>query len=179
MSKHYERRSICLEDLIYNADGTIQQHPFWSKNAAQLGTLNPYRRVEAETIAYSEGLKTETTTEWERNISWDKGKKIADRLHLSSINNGDYLKVQGVDFMSGASSVDVNVASLNGGKIEIHTDKLDGPLLAIIDIKTSGEGDLWRTVTTPVKKMKGVHDLYFVFKGEKELFYFDWWKFNQ
>jgi hypothetical protein len=87
--------------------------------------------------------------------------------------------VQGVDFMSGASSVDVNVASLNGGKIEIHTDKLDGPLLAIIDIKTSGEGDIWRTVTTPVKKMKGVHDLYFVFKGEKELFYFDWWKFNQ
>jgi hypothetical protein len=148
MSKHYERRSICLEDLIYNVDGTIQQHPFWSKNAAQLGTLNPYQRTEAETIAYSEGLKTETTTEWERNISWDKGKKIADRLHLSSINNGDYLKVQGVDFMSGASSVDVNVASLNGGKIEIHTDKLDGPLLAIIDIKTSGEGDLWRTVTT-------------------------------
>ena len=179
MSKHYERRSICLEDLIYNADGTIQQHPFWSKNAAQLGTLNPYRRVEAETIAYSEGLKTETTTEWERNISWDKGKKIADRLHLSSINNGDYFKVQGVDFSSGASSVDVNVASLNGGKIEIRTDKLDGPLLAIIDIKTSGKGDKWRTVTTPVKKMKGVHDLYFVFKGEKELFYFDWWKFNQ
>ena len=179
MSKHYERRSICLEDLIYNADGTIQQHPFWSKNAAQLGTLNPYRRVEAETIAYSEGLKTETTTEWERNISWDKGKKIADRLHLSSINNGDYFKVQGVDFSSGASSVDVNVASLNGGKIEIRTDKLDGPLLAIIDIKTSGEGDLWRTVTTPVKKVKGLHDLYFIFKGEKELFYFDWWKFNQ
>ncbi len=178
MSKHYERRSICLENLTYNADGTIQKLPFWSKNAAQIGTLNPFIRTEAETMAYSEGLKTATVTEWERNVSWNKGKKIADRLYVNSINNGDYLKVQGVDFSTGATSVDLNVASLHGGKIEIRVDKIDGPKLAIINIKTSGEGDNWKTITSPVKKIKGVHDLYFIFRGEKELFYFDWWKFN-
>ncbi len=179
MSKHYERRSICLEELIFNADGTIQKHPFWSKNVTQLAMLNPYNRTGAETMAFSEGLKTDLITEWERNGSWNKGKKIADRLFVTSINNGDYIKVQGVDFSRGASSVDVSVASLYGGKIEIRTDKIDGPLMGTINVNTSGEGDLWKTVTTQVKNIKGVHDLFFVFRGEKDLFNFDWWKFNE
>jgi len=179
MKRHYERRSICIENITYNADGTIQKLPFWSVTGVkQLGTLNPYNCTQAETIAYSEGLKTEFATEWERNTSWDKGRKIADRLFVTSINNGDYLKVQGVNFSKGATSVDVNVASLNGGKIEIHTDKIDGPMLTIININTSGEEDIWKTVTSPVKNIRGLHDLYFVFRGEKELFYFDWWRFN-
>ncbi|EHQ28868.1 glycoside hydrolase family 43 protein [Mucilaginibacter paludis] len=180
MAKHYERRSICVEKISFNADGTIQKLPFWSvEGVKQLGKLNPYNRVEAETIAYSEGLKTDKVTEWERNIAWDKGKKIADRVFVSSINNGDYLKVQGVNFSLGVSSVDVSVAALYGGKMEIHTDRIDGPLLGVVNVKNSGEGDIWRTTQTPVKQVNGTHDLYFVFKGDKDLFYFDWWRFNK
>ncbi|MFL9843574.1 glycoside hydrolase family 43 protein [Flavobacterium rhizosphaerae] len=177
MSKHYERRSICVEELVYNTDGTINKLPFWSKNVKQKGTLNPYNRVEAETIAYSEGLKTEKSTEWERNISWNKGKKVADRLIVTSINNGDYLMVKGADFSRGATSVNVSVASLHGGKIEIHTDAIDGPILVTIDINASGEGDIWKSVSAPVDNIKGVHDLFFIFKGEKDLFKLDWWQF--
>jgi arabinoxylan arabinofuranohydrolase len=180
MSKHYERRSICLENIRYNADGSIQKLPFWSTTGVtQLGTWNPYNRTEAETMAYSEGLKTASATERERNVPWNKGKKITDKIVVTSVNNGDYMKIQGVDFATGATSVDMNVASLNGGKIEIHVDQLDGPTLVNIDINTSGEGDLWKTISTPIKKIKGVHDLYFIFKGEKELFHIDWWRFNK
>jgi hypothetical protein len=169
-----------LEKLSFNADGTIQKLPFWSTTGVQqIGTLNPYRRIEAETIAFSEGLKTEKETEWERNIPWNKGKKIADRIFVTSINNGDYSKVQGVDFSNGASSVDVNVASLHGGKMEIHVDKINGPVIGIVNVTTSAEGDVFKTITTPVKKLSGVHDLYFVFRGEKDLFNFDWWQFHQ
>jgi arabinoxylan arabinofuranohydrolase len=179
MAKHYERRSICVEKMTYNPDGSIQKLPWWStKGVQQLGTLNPYVKTEAETIAFSEGIKTETSTEWERNASWNKGRKIATRMFVTSIHSGDYLKVRGVDFSKGATFVEVSIASLNGGKIEIHTDRIDGPIMGTIDIKTSGEGDIWKTVTAPVKNTKGVHDLYFVFKGEKELFNFDWWKFQ-
>ena len=179
MSKHYERRSICVENLTYNEDGTIQKLPFWSTTGVkQLGTINPYNRNEAEAMAYSEGLKTSMVTEWERNVSWNKGKKVADRYFVTSINNGDYIKIQGVDFSKGSKSVDVNVASLYGGAIEIHTDKIDGPLLGVIQVTTSGEGDLWKTVTAPVKNVLGVHDLYFVFSGKKDLFNLDWWKIN-
>jgi hypothetical protein len=177
MSKHYERRSICVENMTYNDDGSIQKVQWWSiKGAQQIGALNPYIKNEAETMAYSEGLKTEFATEWERNIAWDKGRKIADRLFVTSIHNGDYIKVQGVDFSKGATSIDVSVASLYGGKIEIHTGKIDGPILGTININTSGEGDIWKTVSAPVNNIKGVHDLFFVFRGEKDLFNFDWWK---
>jgi arabinoxylan arabinofuranohydrolase len=179
MSKHYERRSICLEQLTYNADGTIHMLPFWSTTGVkQIGSLNPYNRIEAETMAYSEGVKTDMVTEWERNVSWNRGKKITDRVFVTSIHNGDFTKVQGVDFSKGASTVDVSVASLRGGKIEIHTDKVDGPVLATINVTTSGEGDNWKTITTPVENIQGVYDLYFVFKGEKDLFNIDWWKFS-
>jgi arabinoxylan arabinofuranohydrolase len=179
MSKHYERRSICIEKMTYNPDGTIQKVPWWSESGAQqIENLNPYLTNEAETMAFSEGLKTEFVTEWERNISWNKGKKIADRLFVTSIHNGDYIKVQSVDFSNGATSVDVSVASLYGGKIEIHTDKIDGSILGTINVNASGEGDIWKTVSAPVNNIKGVHDLFFVFSGEKDLFNFDWWRFS-
>ena len=179
MSKHYERRSICVGKMGYNNDGSIQKVPWWdTKSVIQVGTLNPYIRNEAETIAFSEGLKTESATEWERNISWDKGKKIADRLFVTNIHNGDYIEVKGVEFSKGVTSVDLKVASLYGGKLEIHTDKIDGPILATAIVNTSGEGDIWKTVTAPVRDTKGIHDLYFVFRGEKDLFNFDWWQFN-
>ncbi len=180
MTKHYERRSICLENMNYNPDGTIQKLPFWSTTGVkQLGTLNPYIRVEAETMAFSEGLKTKLETEWERNIPWDKGEIVAERLFVSSIHNGDYLKVKGVDFSDGVNSVDVSVASLFGGKIEIHIDKIDGPILGTVSIKSTGEGDGWKTISTQVENIKGAHDLFFVFRGEKDLFNFDWWHFNK
>lgn len=180
VSKHNERRSVCVEKILYNADGTIQKLPFWSTTGVkQLGTLNPYHKVEAETIAFSEGVKTAAATEWERNIPWDKGKKIADRIFVTSIHNGDYIKVQGVDFSKGASSVNASIAALYGGKIEIHSDKINGPLLGIINVNDSGKGDSWETFSAPVKNVKGIHDLYFVFKGEKDLFNFDYWQFNK
>jgi arabinoxylan arabinofuranohydrolase len=179
LSKKNERRSICVAKMKYNADGSIIKLPWWAETVnQQIGALNPYIKNETETMAFSEGLKTEFATEWERNIPWDKGKKIADRLFVTSIHNGDYIKVQGVDFSKGAASVDVSVASLYGGKIEIHTDKINGPISGTINVNTSGEGDVWKMVTTQVKNIKGVHDLFFVFKGEKDLFNFDWWKFN-
>jgi len=179
MSKHYERRSICVEQMTYKDDGTIQKVPWWStRGAPQIGTLNPYIKNEAETMAYSEGLKTEFVTEWERNIPWDKGEKVADRLIVTSINNGDFIKVQGVDFSKGTTSIDVSVASLYGGGIEIHIDKIDGPVLGTVDVNNSGEGDIWKTISTPVKNINGAHDVFFVFKGEKDLFNFDWWKFS-
>jgi hypothetical protein len=180
MSKHYEKRSVCLEKINCNADGTIQKLPFWSTTGVkQLGTLNPYNRVEAETIAFSEGVKTDQATEWERNIPWDKGKKIADRIFVTSIHNGDYVKVKGGDFSNGASFIKAGIAALYGGKMEIHADKINGALLGTITVNASGEGDSWKTVSTPVKNVKGIHDIFFVFKGEKDLFNFDWWQFNK
>jgi arabinoxylan arabinofuranohydrolase len=178
-SKFYERRSVDMDEMSYNPDGTIQNRHYWSNDGPeQVEALNPFRRVEAETMAWSEGVKTMFETEWEGDFDWARGKKIADRLFVTSIHNGDYIIVKGVDFSKGAKSVEVNVASLFGGKIELRIDKMDGPIIATVDVNTTREGGIWRTFTAPVKKVSGIHDLYFIFKGEKDLFDFDWWRFN-
>lgn len=178
--KFYERRSTDMDEMVYNPDGTIQNRTYWSVDGPQqIGSLNPFKRVEAETMADSEGVKTMFETEWEGSFEWARGKKIADRLFVVSINHGDYLMVKGVDFSTGAKSVEVSAASIYGGKIEIHTDKIDGPVIAVVDINTAREGGLWKTFTAPVRNVKGVHDLYFVFRGERDLFNFDWWKFSK
>ena len=164
---HRERRSICLEKITYNADGTIQKLPFWSaEGTAQLGTLNPYIRTEAETIAWESGVKTD--------------KDSVAGVYVTDINNGGYIKVRGADFGDGAKKFEANVASATGGgDIEIHLDSLKGALLGTCKIKITGDGHKWGTQKWPVKKVKGVHDIYFVFKGaDGPLFNFNWWKFK-
>ena len=177
--KFYERRSVDMDEMIYNPDGTIQNRTYFTvEGPQQVGRLNPFLRVEAETMAWSEGVKTSSETEWEGDFDWARGKKIADRLFVTSIQNGDYLMVRGVDFATGAKSVDVSVSPMYGGKIEIRTGKIDGPLIATIDIASSRESGIWSTFTAPVKSVSGIHDLYFLFIGEKDLFHFDWWRFS-
>lgn len=178
LAAHYERRSVCVEKLNFNADGSIQKLPFWTaeSGATQIETLNPYKRVEAETMAFSEGLKTQKTNIWEKSDIWNRGKKLGDRIFITSVNNGDYIKVQGVNFSKGCSSIDVSVASQYGGTIELRLDQINGKLIGKVEVKTSGEGDLWRTLTASLQQVSGVHDLFFVFKGEKDLMNFDWWQ---
>jgi len=179
-SKFYERRSVDLDEMVYNLDGTIQNRHYWSdEGPEQVGKLNPFKRVEAETMAWSEGVKTRFETEWEGDFEWARGKKIADRLFVTSIHNGDYIMVKGADFSEGAESIEISAASLYGGKIEIHIDKIDGPIIATVDVNTSRENGIWRNFTASVKNnIKGVHDLFFVFRGEKDLFNLDWWVFK-
>lgn len=178
--KFYERRSVDMDEMEYNFDGTIKNRHYWSdEGPAQVGTINPFKRVEAETMAWSEGVKTTFETEWEGDFEWARGKKIADRLFVTSIHNGDYILVKGVDFSNGAKSVEVSVASLYGGKIEIRTDKIEGSIISVVDVNTAREGGVWRSIIAPAMNIEGVHDVYFIFRGEKDLFNFDWWKFSK
>lgn len=178
--KFYERRSVDMDEMVFNADGTIQNRAYWSvEGPAQVGTLNPFNRVEAETMAWSEGVKTHFETEWTGDFDWDRGTKIDDHLFVTSINNGDYILVRGVDFGSGAKTVEANVSPIYGGKIEVRVDKLDGPVIATINVDSSREAGYWKSFSAPVDDVNGVHDVYFIFKGDKDLFNFDWWKFNR
>jgi hypothetical protein len=164
---HHERRSVCVEEFKYNPDGTISEVPWWSKNGVQqIGTLNPFIRTEAATIAWESGVKTK--------------KSSSNNIYVTDINNGDYIKVRGVDFGKGAKSFEASVASASrGGKIEIHEDSITGILLGVCPVKTNGGWQDWRVQSCKVKNAKGIHDLYFVFRdGQSNLFNFRWWKFN-
>ncbi len=162
--KHHERRSICVDEFTYNPDGTIPELPWWQKKGIEpVGTLNPFKRTEAETINWTEGVKTINDT-------------ILGGVYVTEINNGDYIRVRNVDFGKGAKKFEAGVAALAGGCIEIRVDEKDGELLGTLDVTGDERG--WITQSIKVKQTEGAHDVYFVFKGgEGDLFNFDWWKF--
>ena len=162
-----ERRSVAVEKLTYNPDGTIPKLPFWSKTGPdQLESLNPYLQTEAETIAWAWDVKTETCSE--------------GGMDVTAIENGDSIKVKGVDFGAGATSLDVRVASAgSGGNIEVHLDSLTGKLVGTCAVSGSGGAQTWVTKSCAISGASSVHDLYFVFTGGTgSLFNFNWWKFH-
>lgn len=171
-STHRERRSINLARMTYNADGTIAEVPWWSKEGVpQVGTLNPYVRTEAETIAWSKGLKTERC---------DSGG-----MDVTSIQSGDFIKVKGVDFGAGATSFDARVASAgSGGTIELRLDSQTGTPVGTCAVTGTGGAQRWATTSCAVSGASGVHDLFLVFTGgtgsggTASLFNFDWWIFH-
>jgi arabinoxylan arabinofuranohydrolase len=159
-------RSVCVEEFRYNNDGTIPRISPTAKGVKPIGHLNPYTRVEAETIAWQQGIETATSPE--------------AGTYVTAIDPGDYLKVRSVDFRRGGKSLEVNVASIgNGGHIELRLDSLSGPLLGTCTITETGGVESWVTQSTSVKKAKGIHDVYFVFnRGEGDSFHVNWWRFK-
>ena len=165
--KHHERRSICIEEFNYKPDGTIPKLPWWSETGVKpAGVLNPYKRTEAETIAWSQGVTT---------------AKGTNGMYVTNIENGDYIKLQAADFGNGAKKFEANLAGgAHNGVIEIHLDSPTGTLLGSLQIKSTKGASKWSIRSCKVTKQTGVHDVYFVFKGVgNTLFDFDWWKFSQ
>jgi len=166
-------RAVAVEEFQYNADGTIPTILPTREGVQQpLGTLNPRQRVEAETMAFSHGLKSE-----QQASDSPKGYEV----YLSEIHNGDWMKVRNVDFGAEApAEVKLRMASgLRGGTVELHLDSLGGEKIAEVQVTGTGGWEQWQSFTAPVSaNATGVHDLYFAFRGRKgpKLFNFDCWQ---
>jgi arabinoxylan arabinofuranohydrolase len=161
------KRSVCIEPFKFNADGSIPLIlPTKEGVTESVSNLNPYKRVEAETIAWEEGIET----------AHDEKTGV----FVTDIHKGDYIKVRSVDFGKGAKSFEASVASATkGGSIEIHADSQTGTLLGTCNVKSTGGTTNWAIQSCKVNKAKGVHDIYSLFKGEGgDLFNFDWWQLS-
>lgn len=163
-------RSVAIEEFKFNADGTFPViHPA-DNGVEPVGTLSPYGRVEAETMAFSKGVKSDTNSK--------------TGVYVSEIHEGDYIKLRAVDFGATApQSFEVSVASaLRGGTIEVWADSVGVTKIAEVKVSGTGGWEEWQTVSANVSQgVTGVHDLYFVFHGRKgvKLMNFDWWRFNK
>ena len=173
-SRHAERRSVAVAEMHYNEDGTIQEIPYFVDTPIeQIEWFNPYKKVQAETMAWGFGLKTIPKNQW--------GPDRWDQL-VTNIDDGEYIKLRGVDFGKGAKSFTVSASALlYGGTIEIRLDDFDGKLVGKVDIP--GTKNEFVEFTTNIRGAKGVHDLCLVFRGSKyqsrNLFHLDWWRMDQ
>jgi len=100
-------------------------------------------------------------------------------MYVHGIDNGEYILLRGVDFgKKGAKKFLASIASDGIGCMEVRLDSPEGPLQAVISVIPSGGKFEFKTYTSKFKRrIRGVHDLYFVFTGpEKDMFNFDWWR---
>jgi arabinoxylan arabinofuranohydrolase len=161
-------RSVCVDECKFNADGSIIRINPTQGIEQAVGSVNPYNQVQAETIAWEEGIETV-----QDSINHQG-------MYVTDIHNGDYIKVRNVDLKIGAGLLMANVAAAGEAIIELHTDKLTGPLLASCKIKDTGGLQKWATVSSKVNKIGGIHDVYLVFKGgQGQLFNFNWWQLKK
>ena len=168
--EHHERRSVSAAEITYNSDGTIQEVPYWldQQPLEQLEYLNPYRRVEAETMNWGYGLKTEKRAD-------------GNGMVVTNIDNRKYIRLRGVDFgRKGAKRFIASVSSDGGGTIELKLDSDKNPPVAQLHIEGTGGTDHYREMSCNVRNMKGVHDLYLCFKKDSpsDNMKFDYWKFK-
>ena len=161
-------RSVCVDEMKFNPDGSIVEMTMTKDGVAPIATLNPYQRVEAETIAWESGVKTTNSA--------DAG------VYVTGIRDGSYIKVCKVDFTGqGAAKFMASVAgATDGGAVELRLDNENGPIIGTLKVKSTGGADKWATQSCAVSGAKGVHDLVLKFTGGNEpQFNFDWWKFGQ
>jgi len=164
-------RSVCVEEAKFNKDGSIVQMNMTEGVKQSLNPLNPSIKTEAETIAWSEGVRSM--------------KDNVEGNFITAKYNEAFTKVKEVDFRKGASKFTARIGTTHNGNVsmEIRLDTKDGELLGTINVPMTGGNDRWALQTIDVKKVSGIHDLYFVFKGnegpEFSGFNFNWWKFDK
>jgi hypothetical protein len=161
-------RSVCVDELKFNADGSITAFDMTVDGPAPVGTIDPLSRVEAETIAWESGIEVEASSQG--------GMAVTD------IDDGDYVQVRQVDFGSHPpKTFHANLAAEKaGGKIEVHLDSVKGAVVSTLVVEATGGATNWKTLSAPSASVTGVHDLFFVFSttGSKPTFAFDWWMFE-
>lgn len=157
------RRSTAVEEFEFNPDGSIPFIPFTKEGVkTPLRNLNPYERVEGETMADSYGLKVD--------------RNAGDDHYLMRVHNGDWLRLRSVDFGEGGECEFLATVAnvVPGASIQLRADALGGKVLG--ELQLTPTDFLWSGQGTKVNVPEGVHDLYLLFRGpDSELLNLDYW----
>ncbi|MGW4109880.1 family 43 glycosylhydrolase [Actinosynnema sp. NPDC004786] len=163
-------RSPHIAKLEFNADGTIKEVLGTFDGVEQIRRLDPYRVIEAETIAWQQGLATKRLN----------APNDVPALALHDVDNGDWTSLSAADFGSGATGVSARVKPLvAGGSIQLRLDDRTGPVVATIPV--DGPVGEWTEVGAALDGVSGVHDVYFTFVGPdgQDLVEVDSWRFTK
>ncbi|NDO89895.1 family 43 glycosylhydrolase [Cellulosimicrobium composti] len=166
-------RSPHIQELTFNADGTIQQVVGDYAGPEQVKDLDPFQVLEAETFAWQQGLATAKVDGGSAQFGDD-----APNLVVRDVDDGDWSALSSVDLGDGAESVTARVKPLvEGATIEVRLDDREGAVVGTLDL--DGPVGEWADVTAALDGVSGVHDVYFTFAGPEgvDLVEVDTWEF--
>ena len=163
--KFDKNRSIRVDSLSFNADGTIRKV---TPTLRGVGVSLATNKIEID--RYSNKSETGSSIAFVDSANTFNGwKTILD-------SKGAWVKYNTVDFGNEKlKTVEVKARSVNGGILQVRLDKVDGPVIAEVKIpKSSG----WNPVEAKVSKFQaGIHNLVVVLKDENRV-EVDWVKFK-
>ncbi|MBR1892453.1 MAG: family 43 glycosylhydrolase, partial [Lachnospiraceae bacterium] len=146
-------RSTHIDPIELDEDGNILPVKGTYEGISQLESMNPYKTIEAETIAWNKGIKVSNIDDVNREIT--------------SLDDGDWTSVAGVDFgEEGADKFTAKVKSDKGGKIEVRLDSPEGSLIGTLEVPAGT--DEYKELSTEVTPVSGERNVFFVFRGEGE-----------
>lgn len=163
-------RCTHIDPVVINSDGSIEVITATEAGVNQVQSLNPYLRTEAETFGTMSGVSTELYEE--NGVGSGTGNMVVTDIH-----SGDWIAVYGVDF--GSEGAELFTAAIKAemnqkGMIELRLDKPTGEVVGSLEIVPNST---FKEITIELlTKVKGIHDLIFVFHGEG--YTFDYWYFN-
>ncbi len=150
-------RSTHINEATFNpATGEISA-TVDMKGTKAIDTLNPYNKVQAETMQNQAGINV---------------RGVGDTI-VTDVNKGDWIKVANAKFDKGATAITANVASKNGGIIMVSTSQDMSDAVAYIDVPA---GDFQEVDAAVFGDVGDTTDLYFIFSADG--IEFDWWQFE-
>ena len=172
MTKGY--RSTHIDPIELNSDGTIRPISGTYEGISQLKTINPYERIDAETVAWNAGIKIADCAE-EGKLFKDFNRQITD------LQDGDWTSVAQAAFGDrGAAEFTVKAASKSGGQIEIRMDSPEGALVGTVNVEATGSEDTFKEFSCKLDRITDTHNVFLVFKGKAEnLMNIDYYSFSE
>jgi hypothetical protein len=162
--KFDKNRSIRVDSLFFNPDGTIQKV---TPTFRGVGLTSASRQIEIDRYSHisPDGISIALLDTLKTFKGW---KTVLDKQNA-------WIRYNSVDFGSKRlKQVQVYAASQTGGTLQIRLDKPDGVILAEVKIP---KGTDWNTFNTRLSKFqKGIHDLIVVLHDNNAV-EIDWIKF--
>jgi hypothetical protein len=158
-------RSIRADSLFFNEDGSIKKV---IPTLRGIGITKAESKIQID--RYSAISKAGVSIAFLNKEKRSEGWKI-------NLNERDtWVQYNSVDFgNSNLKSVNVRASSVTGGLIDIRLDKVDGPLLAQIEIRNDSE---WKIIKSKLINVpSGLHNLV-VLQKEKNNVDLDWISFE-
>lgn len=92
------------------------------------------------------------------------------------VSDGSWIAFHDVDFGEGVSTFIGRISSTsNESSVDVRVDHEEGPLLGTCHVPNTGERQAWMKIETELIKIKGIHNVFLVFKGDVNL---SWLKFE-
>jgi GH43 family beta-xylosidase len=148
-----KNRSVRVDSLFFNKDGTIQK-VIPTLRGVGLTKASDEIQIDRYSAISDKGVK----------IEFNNPKNTFEGWKSVLSDEGAWIKYNSIDFGKKLKKIQVKAASYLGGTIEIRLDRVDGPVVAEVNIPKDTD---WKIIESKISKIKpGNHNMVVALKDE-------------